>query len=229
MVPTIAVSYLSPLSLQPFRMRSVIVASLFALTSASVAQPQALKEYRPEIILTLPRVHGFGLQLVLDDRLSMDDVIPNERIMGGGIVSPVFHGMSLLMEAKQVRERDGTFEHRYVPTLYANVELPAGFELRNRNRWEIRDIKTEWSHRLINRSAIGHTVMAAGHPFFPYGQVDVFYDTRYGMLNRHDFTVGMRTPLLGATSIDPFFTRTIDIRRTPRLALTTGAILRVPL
>ena len=82
---------------------------------------------------------------------------------------------------------------------------------------------------MIDRTAIGHNVEIAEHPTFPYAQVDLFYDTRYGVLNRHDLTVGIRTPIVGATSIDPFFTRTIDIRRTPRLAYTAGAVLRVPL
>lgn len=210
-------------------MRSALLASLLVAAAVPAAQAQILREYRPEIIITSPRVDGYGIQFVIDDRISQDDNIINERITGLGIVSPVFHGMSVLLEAKAVRERDGTFEHRYVPTFYANVDLPGGFELRNRNRWEIRDIATKWSHRIIDRSAIGHNISIADHPAFPYAQVDLFYDTRYGVLNRHDFTAGIRTPLFGATSIDPFFTRTIDIRRSPRRAYTTGAILRVPL
>jgi hypothetical protein len=81
----------------------------------------------------------------------------------------------------------------------------------------------------MNRSAFGHEVMAGDRALFPYAQLDFSYDTRFGALNRRDRTVGVRVPLSRGTSIDPFFTRQSDTRRTPLLLYAAGAIVRVAL
>src|SRR5258708_27743770 len=113
-------------------MRSVTLAVLL-VAAAPVARAQdALHEYRPEIIVTLPRVNGFGVTLLLDDRLAMKDLTTVESIFGLGLVTPKVHRMSAAIEARQVKQIDGTIEHRYIPTFYADAPLPAGFELRNR-------------------------------------------------------------------------------------------------
>jgi len=67
------------------------------------------------------------------------------------------------------------------------------------------------------------------HEVYSYGQFDLYHDSRYAGLNRHDATVGSRVYLFRGTSIDPFFTRSIDTHRTPRLGYTLGAVLRTAL
>jgi hypothetical protein len=212
-------------------MRQVLFASLFLATISSPTRAQSqLREYRPEAIITLPRVSGFGVTLLLDERLAMGDLAPNEVILGLGLVSPQFyHRTSVAMEVRQVRTLNGPLEHRYIPTLYTNIPLPAGFELRNRTRFEVRGVNHAWSQRYINRFTLGHDVTAGDRTAFPYVQFDGAYDKRSDMITRRDASVGVRVPLSRDASIDPFVTRTSDASRAPLLGLTAGAVLRVAL
>ena len=210
--------------------RVVFFAPLLLVALATrVSAQTTLREYRPEIILTLPRVHGFGVTLLIDERLDMRDLAPNEVILGVGFATPQVHRMSVALEIRQVKMISGVLEHRYIPTFYANHGLPAGFDLRTRTRFETRVAARRWSQRYINRAAIGHDVMVGDRAVFPYVQSDVSYDSRVDDLNRIDGTVGVRVPLTSGSSIDPFFTRSRDKYRTPRVGITLGAVLRIAL
>jgi len=211
-------------------MRRVLIALLFlvSLSRGSAAQSR-LQEYRPEVIVTLPRLYGYGMTLLLDERLAMSDVALNEVQLGAGIVSPQVHRMSVAMELRYVKYITGVVEHRYVPTFYANAGLPAGFDLRTRTRFEARVAAGKWSQRYINRAAIGHEILINDRPWFPYVQSDLYYDSRYNDLNRIDATVGVRVPISTGASIDPFFSRSTDSYRNPKVGLTAGMILRVAL
>lgn len=211
-------------------MRRVALTIVFLAGTAPVARAQApLREYRPEVILTLPRVRGFGMTLLLDERLAMSDLAPNEIVLGVGFVTPQRRRMSAAIELRQVKLHSGAVEHRYIPTFYANTALPLGAELRNRLRFEMRAVDGVWSRRYTNRSIVGHEVDVGGRAAFPYGQLDVGYDSRYDRLNKRDLSVGVRVPITPKSSIDPFLTRSTDLNRTPRIGVTAGAILRVAL
>ncbi|MEO8333482.1 MAG: hypothetical protein ABI664_00820 [bacterium] len=211
-------------------MRRVPIALLLLIsfTRASAAQHK-LREFRPEIIITSPRVHGFGMTFLLDERLDMSDEAVNESQVGIGVVTPQVHRMSLAMELRQVKYLSGVVEHRYVPTFYANAGLPAGFDLRTRTRFEARGVAGKWTQRYINRAAIGHDVDVGHRAVFPYVQSDLYYDTKYNDLNRIDATVGVRVPITSGSSVDPFFARSTDSYRNPKVGLTAGLILRVAL
>lgn len=211
-------------------MRRVPLAALLLVSLARESAAQhRLHEYRPEVILTLPRVQGFGVTLLLDERLDMSDEAPNEVQLGVGLVSPQVHRMSVALELRQVKYVTGVVEHRYIPTFYANVGLPAGFDLRTRTRLEARGVAGKWTQRYINRAAIGHDVAVGGRLVFPYLQSDLFYDTKVNDLNRIDATAGVRIPITTGSSIDPFFARSTDSYRNPKVGLTAGLILRVSL
>jgi hypothetical protein len=211
-------------------MRRAFLALLLVAALAPCMNAQSpIHEYRPEIIVTLPRVNGFGLQLLLDEHLNQGDLAPNEIQIGVGVATPPLRHVNGALEVRQVKMLNGTLEHRYIPTLYANIPLPYGFEVRDRVRVEFRDIDGTWSRRYMNRSAFGHGLTVGDRVLFPYAQLDFSYDTRFGRLNRRDQTLGMRVPLVRGTSIDPFFTRQSDINRTPLLLYAAGTIVRVPL
>jgi len=193
------------------------------------AAQHRLHEYRPEVILTLPRVQGFGMTFLLDERLDMSDAAPNEVQLGVGVVSPQVHRMSVALEMRQIKYATGVVEHRYIPTFYANAGLPAGFDLRTRTRFEARGVAGKWTQRYINRAAIGHDIDVGHRALFPYLQSDVFYDTKFDDINRIDATVGVRVPITSEASIDPFFARSTDSYRNPKVGLTAGMILRVAL
>ena len=211
-------------------MRRVLLPLLLVVSVVREAKAQpTLHEYRPEVILTLPRVYGFGMTFLLDERLDMSNGAPNEVQLGVGIVTPQVHRMSAALELRQVKLLNGIVEHRYIPTFYANAGLPAGFDLRTRTRIEARTIAGRWTQRYINRAAIGHDILVGDRPVFPYVQSDVFYDKRFDDISRVDETVGVRIPITLGSSIDPFIARSSDSYRTPRVGITAGLILRVAL
>ena len=210
-------------------MRLTLFASLLALSTATNASGQAaIREYRPEIIVTSPRVRGFGAQFLAEQHLAMGDLAPKERILGLGVVSPVFLHLRAALEARQVMQPT-VLEHRYIPSIFSTVPLGGGFEARNRTRAELRDVDRSWSHRWQHRSAVGHDVAIAGSEVFAYGQVDLSYDSRFRTLNRTDKTVGVRVPFSNGASIDTFFTKQDDTRRSPRTLVVGGALLRITL
>ncbi|MEP7002724.1 MAG: hypothetical protein ABI969_19690 [bacterium] len=211
-------------------MHRIAVISLGLACVATNARAQArLREYRPEVIVTVPNVAGVDVKFLVDERLDMSTHATNEIIVGAGLQSPQFHRASAAVEVRYVKALNGAVEHRYVPTLYTNFALPGGFDLRNRDRLDLRAANGGWSRRYINRSAIGHDVSVLDRAIFPYVQSDLYYDTRVGYLNRRDWTVGVRAPLTSGSSIDPFVARSSDTSRLPHLGFTAGAVLRVTL
>lgn len=211
-------------------MRSFLLATLalVTITARGLAQ-DSYRELRAEVVVTLPRIHGYGVLFVIDDRFEMRTLAQREAIAGTGVISPQFHGMSGAVEIRQVRSNAGAMEHRYVPTFYFNLPLPGGFELRDRNRYEIRDIEGAWSHRYVNRTAIGRAVAIAHHAVFPYVQSDFYLDSRRAGVSRLDGTGGIRTQLGTHVSIDNFLAHITDWTKTPRNGLSLGTTVRVQL
>ena len=209
-------------------MRLALAPVLLAIASATAGGQAAIHEYRPEIIVTSPRVHGFGAQFLYEQHLETGTLAPNERIQGVGIVSPVFLHVRAAVEVRQVQQPTHV-EHRYIPTIFSTVPLRGGFELRNRTRVEIRDINRTWSQRYQNRSAFGHGIDVLRTDVFTYAQLDLSYDSRVNSLNRIDKSVGFRVPITRGSSIDTFLTRQDDTRRTPHTLIAGGALLRVAL
>jgi len=210
-------------------MRNLLRASLLIVTHATLVHAQgAIHEYRPEVIITGPRIHGIAAQVLRVQHLEMGDLTPNERIYGVGLNTATFRRVRLGMEARQLQTATAV-EHRYIPTIYSTTPLPGGFESRNRARVEIRDLNRTWSQRWQNRSTIGRDVDVAGSAVFPYGQLDLSYDSRFRTINRIDKSIGVRIPISSTSSIDTFLTRQDDARRTPQVLLAAGALLRVAL
>ena len=210
-------------------MRPVVTAQFLLILLASATHAQdAIREYRPEIVITSPRYHGVAVQALLEQHLQMRDLAPNERIQGIGINTSTFLHVRGGFEARQI-VTPTALEHRYIPTIYSTTPLWGAFESRNRTRVEVRDIAGTWSQRWQHRSAIGRDVDVAGLEVFTYGQFDLSYDSRFHTLNRTEKSFGVRVPMSSTTSIDTFFTHQDDTRRTPHTILIGGAILRVAL
>jgi hypothetical protein len=210
-------------------MRRVVLSQLLiAVVAARTQAQEAIREYRPEVIVTGPRLYGVAAQLLVEQHLQMRDFAPNERIMGIGLNTSTFLHVRGALEARQV-QTPTTLEHRYIPTIYSTTPLWGAFEARNRTRAEVRDIAGTWSHRWQHRSAIGRDVDVAGLEVFTYGQFDLSYDSRVHTLNRTEKTFGVRVPTSSSMSIDTFFTHQDDTRRTPHTILIAGALVRVAL
>jgi hypothetical protein len=212
-------------------MRRVVLASLLLTAFGTGRAQDAAHEYRPEIAVTLPRLYGFGLQLLVEQHLATSDLAPNERTQGVGLVTPTLYApltARFVMEVRQVIMPTVT-EHRYIPTVLTAAPLGAGFELRNRTRVEVRNINRAISERWQDRSAVGHDVDVFGWPVWTYGQVDFSYDSRFSTINRTEQQGGARFPIAPGASIDLFFLRQNDTRRTVPLIYATGAVIRVVL
>jgi hypothetical protein len=213
----------------PIRMRNALLTSLLLATSISPARAQdAIREYRPEIVITGPRYHGIAVQALIEQHLQMRDLAPNERTLGIGLNTSTFMHVRAGFEARQVLT-PASLEHRYIPTIYSTTPLGGEFEARNRTRVELRDIAGTWSQRWQHRSAIGRDVVVAGLDVFPYGQFDLSYDSRVHTLNRTEKSFGVRVPITSTSNIDTFFTQQDDTRRTPHTILIGGAIMRLAL
>lgn len=201
---------------------------LLACLARSTAAQDAVREYRPEIVITGPRYHGIALQAIVEQHLQMRDIAPNERILGIGLNTSTILHVRGGFEARQILT-PGAFEHRYIPTIYSTTPLWGAFEARNRTRVELRDVGGVWSQRWQHRSTIGRDVDVAGRDVFTYGQFDLSYDSRFHTLNRTEKSFGVRVPTSANTSIDTYFTHQDDTRRTPHTILVGGAIIRVAL
>lgn len=208
--------------------RRVVLASLLFAASATARAQGANHEYRPELVLTLPRVQGYGLQILFESHIETEDLKEAERIAGVGIVSPTLYeplSVRFAVEGRQVSSPT-VVEHRYIPTMFSAVPI-GQFELRNRTRVELRDIDRAWSARWQDRSAFGREFHAAGRTAYTYGQVDVSYDTRFHTINRLEKTAGSRIGITPGSSIDLFLTKQDDSRRAVSTLYIYGAILRV--
>jgi hypothetical protein len=208
--------------------RSLLVLA-FALVAPALAAQEALHEYRPEIIITLPRWHGVGVTIIGEQHVATDDLAPTERQQGMGVVSPPFAHGSFGVELRQVTLANGVVEHRWQPQANLVAELGGGLELRNRTRLELRDIAGEWSRRYQNRAAVHYPVRAAGRTLSPYVYYDLSYDTRFAVLNRREYAAGMRVPLGYGVNVDSFLMRQTDTRRPVYALVAVGMIVRVAL
>lgn len=212
-------------------MRRVVFACLLLAAFNTGRAQGAAHEYRPEIVVTLPRLYGFGLQFLVEQHLETGDLAPNELIQGVGIVTPTLYAPAnarFVMEVRQVITPTVT-EHRYIPTVLSALPLGAGFELRNRTRVEVRNINRAISERWQDRSAIGHDVHVFGWPVWTYGQLDFSYDSRFATINRTEQQVGTRIPITPGASIDLFYLRQNDTRRAVPLIYASGIVMRVAL
>jgi hypothetical protein len=212
--------------MHPIRTRAV---ALLLFVAPALAAQDALHEYRPEIILTLPRWRGVGVTLIDEQHVTTGDLAPTERQQGMGVVSPPFAHGSFGVELRQVTMASGLVEHRWQPQANLIGELGAGLELRNRTRVELRDIAGQWSRRYQNRAAVHYPVRAAGRTLSPYVYYDLSYDTRYAVLNRREYAAGMRVPLGYGVNVDSFLMRQTDTRRAVDALVAFGMILRVAL
>src|SRR6476469_3584275 len=193
--------------------RSVFAPLALALVAPALAAQSALHEYRPEIIVTLPRWHGVGVTVIDEQHVATGDLAPTERQQGMGVVSPAFAHGSFGVELRQVTMPNGLVEHRWQPQANLIAELGAGLELRNRTRVELRDIAGRWSRRYQNRAAVFYPMRAGGRTIGPYVYYDLSYDTRFAVLNRREYAAGVRVPLVFGVNVDSFVMRQTDTRR----------------
>jgi hypothetical protein len=207
----------------------LLLVSLRLLGAPVLTAQDTRHEYRPEVIVTLPRWHGVGLTLIDEQHVATGDLAPTERQQGAGLVSPSFAHGSAGVELRQITAPNGVVEHRWQPSVTLVKDLGRGFELRDRVRVEVRDVAGTWSKRYQNRAIVAHPVDVAGRVVAPYSYFELSYDTRYQVLNRREAAVGVRVPVARGASVDPFLMRQTDTRRSDGTVVALGMIARVAL
>lgn len=214
-------------SVRAARAARCMLASLAAVL-APVARAQApAHEYRPQLVVTLPRFHGAGLSLLEEQHLRTAELGPVERQHGVTLLLPGFILGTPSLEMRQVVSGAGFVEHRYIPTLTQATPVAPRLELRNRVRAELRDLAGTWSRRYQDRVTLLRTVTVDGHDLLPYGHVALSYDSRYSALTRREGALGLRIPLANGTSVDPFVMRQTDSHRAVPTIVATGVTMRV--
>src|SRR3981189_232800 len=105
------------------------ILTLLLLVGPLLGAQGALHEYRPVIIVTLPRWHGVGMTVIDEQHVATGDLVSTERQQGKGLVSPAFPHGSLGVELRQVTMASGLVEHRWQPQMNLITELGSGLEL----------------------------------------------------------------------------------------------------
>jgi hypothetical protein len=209
------------------RRRSLVLLWLCAAYAAHGQAPS--HEYRPQLVVTLPRWHGVAVGFMTEQHLETAGLGPVERHQGIILFGPGLEFASALVELRQVVTGAGLVEHRYIPTVNLTAALGSRLELRDRARVELRALPGGWSHRYQDRVTLSGPVGAAGRKLMPYGYAEISYDSRYDALTRREGGLGVRVPLVGGTSVDSFLMRQTDNRRAVPTVVATGIIMRVVL
>jgi hypothetical protein len=209
----------------PLRITSLL---LLAIATHHATAQETVHEYRPEITVSLPRWHGARLGVVVEQHLITESFGPSERQQGIVLGAPDFGAVGASMELRQVLV-GSVVEHRYIPAVTTTVHLGGGLDLRDRTRVEFRDIARSWSQRFQNRASLERPTMVDGRPVQPFGYYDWSYDTRYRVINRREYGVGVRVPVAPSTTAEPFLMRQTDTRKATYAVVAIGARLRVQL
>ena len=110
----------------------------------------------------------------------------------------------------------------------------------DRNREEFRFVTGDYSFRYRNRLNVERDVSLRGYRFTPYGQVELFFDSRSLSWSRNVYTGGIVFPLSRPAeggvktkptirdrmSLDVYFTRQNDKRSDPRHVNAVGVTLQ---
>ncbi len=108
------------------------------------------------------------------------------------------YGTSLSSGAGSFRSYTGLVE--------LNSRLPVGDDtwLTNRLRVDFRDINGESSQRYRVRVGAVWSTMAFEHPYSPYAEVELMYDTRYERWSRTVLKAGFETPINASWRVEPY-------------------------
>ena len=111
--------------------------------------------------------------------------------------------------------RNHTHEHRFFFDFMARAPLKKGFVVSDRNRFELRRINGVESRRYRNKLQLETSLTVADSKVTPYLAGEAFYDDRYRIWNRTRIYAGVRVPINGHLTLDPYFLEQFDVRDRP--------------
>jgi Protein of unknown function (DUF2490) len=104
-------------------------------------------------------------------------------------------------------EENPSNEHRAILELNGRYPLPGAFLLSDRSRGEARWINGRYSLRYRNRLRIERDFGIQWFRFTPYATGEVYYDTRYRIWNRNEYSFGTEVPIRRHAIIEFYFMR----------------------
>jgi hypothetical protein len=82
--------------------------------------------------------------------------------------------------------------------------------LTDRTRLDLRDKEGHSSQRLRNRVQYEYESKLGGLGFVPYGNVELYYDTRYDAIARYKFELGATVIFSPEVELTPYYGRQTD-------------------
>ncbi|HEX3232317.1 MAG TPA: DUF2490 domain-containing protein [Pyrinomonadaceae bacterium] len=104
-------------------------------------------------------------------------------------------------------EENPSSEHRGILELNARYPLPGSLLLSDRSRGEARWINGRYSLRYRNRLRLERDFRIQWFRFTPYTTGEVYYDTRYRIWNRNEYSFGTEVPIRRHAIIEFYFMR----------------------
>jgi uncharacterized protein DUF2490 len=98
-------------------------------------------------------------------------------------------------------------EHRAIMELTPRYPVGGGFLLSDRSRGEARWINGQYSLRYRNRVRLERDFAIKRFRFTPYATGEVYYDTRYRIWNRNEYSFGYEVPIQRHAIIEFYFMR----------------------
>ena len=115
-------------------------------------------------------------------------------------------------------EENPSNEHRAILELTPRYPLPGGFLLSDRSRGEARWINGSYSLRYRNRVRLERDFAIRAFRFTPYVTGEIYYDTRYRIWNRNEYSFGVEAPIRRHAIVEFYFLRQNTSRsQTPHL------------
>jgi hypothetical protein len=101
-------------------------------------------------------------------------------------------------------------ESRVLTEQTFRLNLPSTAIAEYRTREEFRWLNTGFSTRLRERLQVQRDFAIDDYTFTPYASAEVFFDTRYGTINRYRLTLGITLPITRQLSVEPYLVRQND-------------------
>jgi len=122
-----------------------------------------------------------------------------------------------------IGENSGDYlEHRGIAEASFRIPVTGLILLSDRNRGEFRDINGAYSFRYRNRLRIERQTKTDFVTLTPYLSAEFYYDSRYEMWNRQQYTAGIEWTLSGGAILDTYYQRQNDSRSTPSAVNAVG-------
>jgi Protein of unknown function (DUF2490) len=120
-----------------------------------------------------------------------------------------------------------SIEHRWVLDFNYNWKLDEVTKLTNRLRTDLRDIAGDSSYRIRDRLKLEHETHLGRQAVKPYGNLEAYYDSRYGTVSRYRLEIGATTPLSKDIEIDLYAGRQRDTQPHDKYTNGIGVTLNL--